>query len=188
MILLLDNYDSFSFILKDYLQQCYEEVVVRENNDDFDEIISLNFTKVVLSPGPKNPESSGCLMKMVAHCAQHKIPTLGVCLGQQAIGQYFGGTLAKAIKPMHGKLSTISHFNHSLFHKIPNTFQVCRYHSLVIQNIDNTPLRALAITKEQEVMSLAHQELPIWGVQFHPEAALTQYGIQLIQNWLTYCK
>ena len=187
MILLLDNYDSFTFILKDYLMQCDQEVIVKENTDDFEEIVSLNFSHIVLSPGPKTPKLSGCLMKVVAHCAKNKVPTLGVCLGHQAIGEFFGGKLDKAIKPMHGKVSSIKHYGHPLFENIPPVFEVCRYHSLVISEIDADVLQCIAISPEQEIMALAHTTLPLWGVQFHPEAILTQYGLPLIKNWILNC-
>jgi anthranilate synthase/aminodeoxychorismate synthase-like glutamine amidotransferase len=187
MILLLDNYDSFTFILKDYLQQCNQEVIVKENTDSLEEIISMDFSHVVLSPGPKTPQQSGCLMKVVEHCAVNNIPTLGVCLGHQAIGEYFGGTLKRSIKPMHGKVSPIKHLNHPLFEHIPATFNVCRYHSLIISDIDDTNLKCIATSREQEIMALAHVTLPLWGVQFHPEAILTQYGLPLLKNWLLHC-
>ncbi len=188
MILLLDNYDSFSFILKDYLQQCNEEVVVKENSDDLSEILALRFSKVVLSPGPKTPKQSGCLMSLVAYCAEQEVPTLGVCLGHQAIAEYFGGVLEKAIVPMHGKVSSISHSGHPLFEAIPSPFNVCRYHSLIIKNIENPLLQTIALSKELEIMALAHQKLPLWGVQFHPEAIYTEYGLLLLKNWLIHCK
>jgi len=184
MILLLDNYDSFSFILRDYLMQCGEQVILKENNDAFEEITALNFSKVLLSPGPKKPGQSGCLMNIVEYCVKHSIPTLGVCLGHQAIAEYFGGHLDYAIKPMHGKISTIRHFRDPIFQNIPDEFQACRYHSLVIKKIDNTPLNIIALSTENEIMALAHQSLPMWGVQFHPEAFLTQYGLLMIKNWL----
>ncbi len=187
MILLLDNYDSFTFIIKDYLEQCGQEVIVRENNGDFAEITALDFSSIVLSPGPKIPVLSGGLMPMVEHAAVNKIPTLGVCLGHQAIGEYFGGKLIKALRPMHGKVSTVRHSSHLLFENIPREFEACRYHSLVISALDATPLNSIAHSNENEVMALAHQWLPIWGVQFHPEAILTQYGIPLIKNWLLHC-
>ncbi len=187
MILLLDNYDSFTFILKDYLQQCNEEVIVKENTDSMEELLSLNFSKVLLSPGPKTPKQSGILMPLVDYCASHHIPTLGVCLGHQAIGEYFGGTLEKALRPMHGMVSKITHTEHPLFKNIPSLFEVCRYHSLIIKNIDNNELATIASSHEEEIMALAHQKLPLWGVQFHPEAIYTEHGLQLLKNWLTYC-
>ena len=187
MILLLDNYDSFSFILKDYLEQCNEQDIIKENNDDFNEIIALKFTKVLLSPGPKTPSSSGCLMQMVAHCALNEIPTLGVCLGHQAIGEYFGASLQKATIPRHGKVSQIIHNNHLLFKDIAQTFNVCRYHSLIIDKTIYSSIQIIASTYQKEIMALAHPSLPLWGVQFHPESILTEHGLQLIKNWLKYC-
>lgn len=188
MTLLLDNYDSFSFLLKDYLERIGETVVVYENNDDFAEIIQQPFTRVLLSPGPRTPKQSGCLMDMVAYCATYKIPTLGVCLGHQAIGEYFGAELVHALRPSHGKTSTITHTQHPLFHGLPTTYTVCRYHSLVLQHPEGTPLQVIAQTTSHEIMAVSHASLPMWGVQFHPEAVLTEFGLQLLGNWLHYCK
>jgi anthranilate synthase/aminodeoxychorismate synthase-like glutamine amidotransferase len=187
VILLLDNFDSFSFILGDYLRQCGQEVIVRESSGSFDEIISLPFSRVVLSPGPKTPAQSGCLMQMVDLCASRKIPTLGVCLGHQAIGENFGATLGKAIKPMHGKTSVITHNEHLLFTEIPATFQVGRYHSLILTEVDEAIIEITARSEENEIMGISHRLLPLWGVQFHPEAISTPCGLQLLRNWLHYC-
>lgn len=174
-------------MLKDYLQQCNEEVVVVENSDTLSSIIKHNFSKVLLSPGPKTPSKSGCLMQVVSHCALHKIPTLGVCLGHQAIGEYFGAQLIKSKVPMHGKISSIRHVNHPLFTDIPSPYEVCRYHSLAIEVTPASDLEVIAESQSNEVMAIAHHALPIWGVQFHPESIQTQFGKQLIQNWLKYC-
>ncbi len=187
MILLLDNYDSFTFILKDYLLQCGEEVIVKENTDNFDDIVSLSFTHIVLSPGPKTPKQSGCLVQLVEHAAENKIPTLGVCLGHQAIGEFFGARLKKGLKPMHGKVSTISHTKHLLFNGVPTEFEVCRYNSLIISDIKDSNLKSIASSIDGEIMALAHDYLPLWAVQFHPEAILTQFGSVIIRNWLKYC-
>lgn len=188
MTLLLDNYDSFSFLLKDYLERLGETVMVYENNDDFSTIIQQPFSRVILSPGPKTPRQSGCLMQMVEYCSTFKIPTLGVCLGHQAIGEYFGAELVHALRPAHGKTSLIAHTQHPLFHALPATFTVCRYHSLVLQHPEETPLQVIAQTPAHEIMAIAHATLPIWGVQFHPEAVLTEFGSHMLHNWLHYCK
>lgn len=174
-------------MLKDYLQQCNEEVIVAENSDSLSNILKLNFSKVLLSPGPKTPHKSGCLMQMVNHCAINRIPTLGVCLGHQAIGEYFGAQLIKSKVPMHGKISSISHVNHPLFTDIPSPYEVCRYHSLAIEVAPESDLEVIAESQYNEVMAIAHHTLPLWGVQFHPESIQTQFGKQLIQNWLKYC-
>jgi anthranilate synthase/aminodeoxychorismate synthase-like glutamine amidotransferase len=188
VILLLDNYDSFSFILKDYLQQCGEEVVVFENNDSIEKILEEPFKRVVFSPGPKTPRESGNLMNLIEHCDRENIPSLGVCLGHQAIGEFYGARLEKALKPMHGKVCTIRHEHHPLFSGIPNHYEICRYHSLVINALENTPLEIIAESADHEVMAVAHRTKPLWGVQFHPEAILTSYGLTLLKNWLTYCR
>jgi anthranilate synthase component 2 len=117
----------------------------------------------------------------------YKIPTLGVCLGHQAIGEFFGGKLGKGLRPMHGKVSAISHFEHPLFNDIPKEFEVCRYNSLIISDIEDTNLKSIAVSSDGEIMALAHNSLPLWAVQFHPEAILTQYGRVIINNWLKYC-
>lgn len=174
-------------MLKDYLQQCNEKVVVVENTDSLSEIIKLNFSRVLLSPGPKTPHKSGCLMDMVHYCASHKIPTLGVCLGHQAIGEYFGAKLIKSEVPMHGKISSINHSTHALFKDIPSPYEVCRYHSLTLEVMPANPIKTIASTLNKEVMAIEHETLPMWGVQFHPESIQTQFGKLLLQNWLNFC-
>lgn len=174
-------------MLKDYLQQCNEDVIVVENSDTLPSILKHNFSKVLLSPGPKTPAKSGCLMQVVNHCAMHKIPTLGVCLGHQAIGEYFGAQLINSKVPMHGKISAITHVNHPLFTDIPSPYEVCRYHSLAIEVAPLSDLEVIAKSATNEVMAIAHHSLPLWGVQFHPESIQTQFGKLLLQNWLLYC-
>jgi anthranilate synthase/aminodeoxychorismate synthase-like glutamine amidotransferase len=183
VVLLLDNYDSFTYNLYDYILQLGQQcTVVRNNEMSIEEIAALNFSSIVISPGPKTPKEAGITMQLIERFHQTR-PILGICLGHQAIGQFFGAQLVKAAKPMHGKTSTISHNNHWLFKGIPTPFEVMRYHSLVIE--ENLPkyLHLLAQNYDRELMVIAHENLPIIGIQFHPESVLTEHGLQLLQNW-----
>lgn len=185
MLLLLDNYDSFTYNLYDYFVQCGASVEVVRNDKLDLSIVNQRYSGIIISPGPGNPSSAGCTMEVLKLFHQSK-PIFGVCLGMQAIGEFFGAQLVKSKYPMHGKLSqiTIEH-SHPLFKNLKSPIAVCRYHSLVIQNLENTELIPLSYSEDRELMALAHRELPICGVQFHPEAILTQHGLQLIRNWLT---
>ncbi len=186
MVLLLDNYDSFTYNLRDYIQQCGKTCTVIRNDElSIAEIEKLNFSSVVISPGPKTPAEAGITMRFIAHFYVHK-PILGICLGHQALGEFFGATLTRAQKPMHGKTSAITHSNNYLFNALPNPMQVMRYHSLVLGNMPNSPLQVTATTAEGEVMAISHPALKIAGVQFHPESVLTPNGLQLMRNWFTY--
>lgn len=183
-ILLYDNFDSFSYLLVDYLSQCGASVTVVKNNQPLSNIL-LDipfFDGIVLSPGPSRPEDAGFLEPFLAQIVNIK-PILGVCLGHQAIGKLFGLTLEKAIKPMHGKQSLIATKTHQIFAKLPPQFNVCRYHSLVLKG-DSNELTTIALSEQNEIMALAHRVLPIVGVQFHPEAILTEFGLKIIQNWV----
>lgn len=183
MILLLDNYDSFTFNLYDYLRSSGEEVkVVRNDIIDLPGIFQLNPTGVVISPGPCTPKEAGNLMDVLPEIIKaHTV--LGVCLGYQAIGEIFGADLVEADKPVHGKLSAIRHSEHKMFSGVPNSFRVCRYHSLILENI-KFPLHVTAKTQDGVAMALAHDSLPVWGIQYHPEAILTEYGKVLLDNWV----
>lgn len=183
-ILLYDSYDSFTFNLKHYLEESGAEVrVVRNDACSLSELIEGEFDGVVFSPGPRIPSESGNLMEVLAHFEQH-LPILGVCLGHQAIGEHFGWELVKAQKPMHGKVSTIRVAQDELFTGCPESFEVCRYHSLLIQPKGETELIPLAWTSENEIMAVRHRDKPIWGVQYHPEAILTEHGHLVLRNWL----
>lgn len=184
MILLLDNYDSFTYNLVDYFNQLGVVVKVFRNDDDFDEITSHDYTAIVISPGPEVPEKAGQCMKVLEHYVE-KRPILGICLGHQAIGQYFGGELKKGIRPMHGKLTQIKLQQDPLFNKVPEKISVVQYNSLVVSKLPAS-IKVIAITGNDEIMALRHKDLPIWGLQFHPEAALTQYGLVILKNWLVY--
>ena len=184
MILLLDNYDSFTYNLVDYLAQCGAEcVVIRNDAMSLGEIQKQSFKAIIFSPGPKKPSDAGIMMQLLDYY-HNKKPILGICLGHQAMGEYFGGTLEKADYPMHGKTTVITHTGHPTFFDMPHSFEVMRYHSLIIRNIENTPLEAIASTATGEIMAMVHRELPLTGIQFHPESILTQHGKQILRNWL----
>jgi len=182
MILILDNFDSFTYNLVDYFNQLGVESKLFRNNHNFEELISLEYAGVVLSPGPERPEKAGCLMQVLAYYSG-KLPILGVCLGHQAIGQFFGAELIKAEKPMHGKISTIYCENAAIFEDIGRTCEVVRYHSLILKNIP-TCLQIIAQTDKNEVMAIQHKELSITGLQFHPEAWLSKEGLRMLRNWV----
>lgn len=181
MILLLDNFDSFTYNLVDYFQQLGIEVKVFRNNVDLSEINQYSYEGIVLSPGPETPNKAGNLLKVVEYY-QH-LPILGICLGHQAIAEFFGATIEKAQYPMHGKCSLITHKNEGIFKKIPSPVQVVRYHSLIVNKLPDCLLET-AWTNKQENMGIQHKELPIYGVQFHPESILSEFGIDLLKNWL----
>ncbi|MES2619100.1 MAG: aminodeoxychorismate/anthranilate synthase component II [Bacteroidota bacterium] len=185
MLLLLDNYDSFTYNLKDYFEQLGETVCVVKNDElSVAELQEINFTKLVLSPGPKTPETAGNMMAAIKAFHTSK-PILGVCLGHQALGQFFGATLVKSIKPMHGKISAIQNNQQGIYHQLPATINICRYHSLILKDMDKTPLISTAQTDEGECMSFIHPSLPITGIQYHPEAILTENGMTILRNWLS---
>ncbi len=186
-LLLLDNFDSFTYNLVDYLEQAGAYCQVLRNNVGLNEIRRFDYQGVVLSPGPGTPQQAGCMREVIAYYHQ-KLPMLGICLGHQALGEFFGARLVKATLPMHGKISSITHqagTPGSLFDQIPERINVVRYHSLVLREVEH-PLVCLAKTDTQEIMAFRHKYLPIWGVQFHPEAVLTQYGHQLLKNWVSF--
>lgn len=184
MILILDNFDSFTYNLLDYFEQIKTECRVYRNDTDPADIFRQNFKGIVLSPGPGIPHSSGCLMEVLHHYEKTH-PILGICLGHQAIGQYYGAALVKADKPMHGKISTITHGQDVPFEGLAEKLQVVRYHSLVLKNIPQA-LEVTARTEQNEVMAIRHKQLPIHGIQFHPEAILTEKGLQMLHNWARY--
>jgi anthranilate synthase component 2 len=186
MILLLDNFDSFTYNLADYIAQSGAETNIMRNNKSLDEIKRHDYQAVILSPGPQTPEKSGNLMAVIHYYVAH-LPVLGICLGHQALGVYFGARLVKAHQPMHGKISSITCSKDYLFKDIPRQMQVVRYHSLILEQLTE-PLEIIATTTKQEVMGLKHKYLPVRGVQFHPEAALTLHGLKMIENWLKFNK
>lgn len=185
MILLFDNYDSFTYNLLDLVKQLNAPVkVVRNDEFTLSEIISLRPTALLISPGPGRPEQSGILMELLKHY-HSKIPILGVCLGMQAIGLHFGAKLVHATQPMHGKTSRIEHTNHIMFKNVPLQTEMMRYHSLILKDLPNE-LEVTAFTNTGEIMGIAHKKLPIWAVQFHPESILSKDGPLIIGNWISH--
>ncbi len=142
---------------------------------------------IVISPGPQTPSKAGCLMALINEY-HNKIPILGICLGHQAIGEYFGMKLVKAPKPRHGKITSVRHGSDVIFNGIPLDFNVVQYNSLILEVPEVEELQIIASGNGDQVMAVRHKSLPIWGLQFHPEAALTEYGLQLLKNWLDYNK
>jgi para-aminobenzoate synthetase component 2 len=186
MILLLDNYDSFTYNLAQYLGQMGQELAVRRNDQiTLDEIEDLAPERIVISPGPCTPKEAGISIPLVEHFAG-KIPILGVCLGHQAIGAAFGGRVIRARKLMHGKTSEIHHDGKTVFRGLPQNFQATRYHSLIIErkSLPRT-LEISAETADGTIMGLRHRKLRVEGVQFHPESVLTGSGFRLLENFLS---
>jgi anthranilate synthase/aminodeoxychorismate synthase-like glutamine amidotransferase len=186
MLLVIDNYDSFTYNLVQYLGELGQEVrVVRNDEIAAADIAALGPSKIVISPGPCTPNEAGISLEVIRTYAG-KIPILGVCLGHQAIGQAFGGKIVRAARVMHGKTSKISHDGRGLFTGLPNPFEATRYHSLLIER-SSVPdcLEVTAQTADEEIMAVRHQSLPIEGVQFHPESFLTTSGKDLLRNFLT---
>jgi anthranilate synthase/aminodeoxychorismate synthase-like glutamine amidotransferase len=184
MWVLLDNYDSFTYILHHYLLQTGNECAVYRNNEiSLQQLIGLKPERLIISPGPETPLQAGICMDAIDHF-HARIPILGVCLGHQALGMYFGAQLINIPYPMHGKESAVTHTRHKLFQNIPNPFTAMRYHSLAVAEFENTGLQAIAHSEDDNIiMALAHDTLPCVGVQFHPESVGTAYGLQLLKNW-----
>ncbi len=185
MILLIDNYDSFTYNLYHYIIQAGEPEVLVKRNDQIsiDEIKKLNPRGIVLSPGPCTPNDAGICLQVIEKL-KGVFPIFGVCLGHQAIGQAFGGKVIKT-HPMHGKVSEIFHTNKNLFKNLPSPFKATRYHSLIIEK-ETCPknLQITAKTKDQIIMAIADEKLKIFGVQFHPESIASEFGHQIIRNFL----
>lgn len=187
-LLIIDNYDSFTYNLVQYLMELGEEVEVYRNDAiSLEEIARRRPAKVVISPGPCTPNEAGISVPLIKKFGG-KIPILGVCLGHQSIGQAFGGKIIRAGQVMHGKTSMIRHDGKKLFEKIPNPFEATRYHSLVIEK-DSLPqeLEVTAWTDDGEIMGVRHRTQLIEGIQFHPESILTREGKNILRNFLTLC-
>ena len=184
MILLIDNYDSFTYNLAQFLGQLGEKLEVRRNDQiTLDQIAAKKPQRIVISPGPGEPQNAGICVDVIRQFAG-KIPILGVCLGHQAIGYAFGGKVVRAPALMHGKTSRIHHDRKTIFRKLPQDFVATRYHSLIVQK-KGLP-RELEISAETDglIMGLRHRKLPLEGVQFHPESVLTEVGMQILRNFL----
>ncbi len=186
MILLLDNYDSFTYNLAQYLGQMGQELEIRRNDQiTLDEIAELAPERIVISPGPCTPKEAGVSVPLIQRFAG-KIPILGVCLGHQAIGAAFGGRVIRAPKVMHGKTSEIHHDNKTIFHGLDEPFTATRYHSLIVER-ESLPdvLEISAETDDGTIMGLRHRKMKVEGVQFHPESVLTGAGFKLLENFLS---
>jgi anthranilate synthase component 2 len=185
MLLMIDNYDSFTYNLVQYFGELGEDVkVVRNDEIDLAGIAALNPARIVISPGPCTPNEAGVSVPLI-HEFAGRIPLLGVCLGHQSIGQAFGGRIVHARQLMHGKTSPIHHKDQGVFRGLPNPFTATRYHSLVIER-ESLPdcLEITAWTDDGEIMGVRHKTLAVEGVQFHPESVLTEYGHELLANFL----
>lgn len=190
MLMMVDNYDSFTYNVVQYFGELNADVkVVRNDEVSVDEIDQQQPQYVVISPGPCTPNEAGISLQAVEHFSG-KVPLLGICLGHQSIGQAFGGQIVRACEVMHGKVSPVYHNNTGVFHGLPSPFNATRYHSLVIDK-ESLPecLEMTAWTQKEdgsidEIMGVKHRELPVEGVQFHPESILTEYGHQLLDNFL----
>ncbi len=184
MYILIDNYDSFTYILHHYLLQTGKDCVVYRNDEiTIDEMTALNPERIIISPGPETPIQAGITMKVIEEF-HARVPILGVCLGHQALGMFFGAELVHLPYPMHGKTSEVTHNSHPVYNNIPSPFTAMRYHSLAVQGFESTGLQAIAHTSDGTIMALAHQLYPCIGLQFHPESIGTEFGLQLLKNWV----
>ena len=190
MLLLIDNYDSFTYNLVHYLGELGAEVTVRRNDAvDVQTAMAMRPAGIVLSPGPCDPARAGVCLAMVAAAAEAKIPLLGVCLGHQTIGEAFGGKVTRHSEIVHGKMGAVRHEGASVFKGLPSPFQATRYHSLVVER-DTLPdaLKITATLEDGTIMGLCHRTLPIHGVQFHPESIASEHGHQMLQTFLDTVK
>ncbi|MCS7178146.1 MAG: aminodeoxychorismate/anthranilate synthase component II [Anaerolineae bacterium] len=184
MVVVIDNYDSFTYNLVQYLGELGAEVrVFRNDAITIEELEALSPSHIVISPGPGTPEDGGISNEVIRHFHQ-RVPILGVCLGHQCIGHVFGGIVGPAPRLMHGKTSVIYHTGSGLFASLPNPMTATRYHSLIIQEPLPPVLQRIAFTREGEIMAIQHREYPVFGVQFHPESILTPEGKILLKNFL----
>ena len=184
MILLIDNYDSFSYNLYQLIGSVYPDIRVIRNDDcTVDEIEAMQPAALILSPGPGRPEDAGICIPAIRYFAG-KLPILGVCLGHQVLGHCCGATVKKVERPMHGKVTEITNMGTGVFEGLPKKFKVTRYHSLIVKE-DSIPAdyHVDAVSEDGAVMGLSHKTLPLYGVQFHPEAVLTEYGHELLENF-----
>ena len=187
MLLLIDNYDSFTYNLVHYVGALGADVLVKRNDDiSVAEALALNPEHILLSPGPCDPDRAGICLELTKAAFENKIPLLGVCLGHQTLGQSFGGAVVRSDDIVHGKMGVIHHENHSIFKDIPTPFKATRYHSLIIKR-ETLPkeLEIIASLEDGTIMGLSHKNAPLYGVQFHPESIASEYGAVLLKNFLT---
>lgn len=186
MLLLIDNYDSFTYNLVHYFGELGKETVVKRNDEiDVQTAMGMGAEAIILSPGPCDPAQAGICLALTAAAAETKTPLVGVCLGHQTIGETFGGKIVASSEIMHGKMGTIKHTNRGLFKDLPDGFQATRYHSLTVER-DSLPdvLEITAETADGTIMGLSHKTLPIHGVQFHPESIASEHGHALLRNFI----
>ena len=190
MLVMIDNYDSFVYNLAAYFQELGQEIrVVRNDRVSVEDLAEMKKLEgLVISPGPGRPEDGGVSQEAVRHFTG-RIPILGVCLGHQIIGHAFGAGVVRGSRPMHGKVTRICHRGEGLFKGLPESYPVTRYHSLIVErSIVPGQLRVDALSEDGAVMALSHREYPLYGIQFHPEAVLTEYGHELLENFIRICR
>lgn len=190
MLLLIDNYDSFTYNLVHYLGELGTEIVVRRNDAiDVQEAMAMNPAGILLSPGPCDPDQAGICLALTQAAAEMKTPLMGVCLGHQTIGQAFGGTVVRCQEIVHGKMGTMHHTDQGVFKGLPTPFEATRYHSLIVER-ETLPdcLNVTAWLEDGTIMGLEHRDLPIQGVQFHPESIRSEHGHALLQNFVNMMK
>ena len=189
MIFVLDNYDSFTYNLVHLMGSLGAEMVVERNREtSVAAIMAMRPDGILLSPGPSRPENAGCMLDLI-HAAAGRIPMLGVCLGHQAIGHAFGAKVISAKRIMHGKLSTIHHDGKGVFQNVPQDFKAVRYHSLALEEATLPDcLEITARSEDGEIMGVRHKELPVEGIQYHPESIMTEAGRQQLMNFLNRCR
>ena len=189
MIFVLDNYDSFTYNLVHLMGSLGAEMVVERNREtSVAAIMAMRPDGILLSPGPSRPENAGCMLDLI-HAAAGRIPMLGVCLGHQAIGHAFGAKVVSAGRIMHGKLSTIHHDGQGVFQNVPQDFKAVRYHSLALEEATLPDcLEITARSEDGEIMGVRHKELPVEGIQYHPESIMTEAGRQQLMNFLNCCR
>jgi len=185
MILVIDNYDSFTYNLVQYLGELGQEVVVYRNDKiEPEKVGDLSPERIIISPGPGRPSDAGVSMEVI-RAYEAKIPILGVCLGHQCLGQVHGADIVRGDRIMHGKVSEVHHNGEGIFSGIPSPFSATRYHSLIIEPGSlKAPLSSAAWTEEKEIMAVRHEKYPVWGVQFHPESILTEHGKDILRNFI----
>ncbi|MBB6622213.1 anthranilate synthase component II [Clostridium gasigenes] len=189
MLLMIDNYDSFVFNLVRYIEELGEEVLIYRNDKiTIEEIEKLEIDGIIISPGPKSPNEAGLSLEIINRF-KGKIPILGICLGHQCIGQYFKGEIVRGIEPVHGKISYVSHNNKGIFENVKNPLRVTRYHSLIVKNEDiPKEIEITCKTENGVIMGIKHKEYEIYGVQFHPEAEMTEEGHKILNNFIQITK
>ena len=189
MLLMIDNYDSFVFNLVRYIEELGEEILIYRNDKiSIDEIKKLDIDGIIISPGPKSPKDSGISLDILHNFKGIK-PILGICLGHQCIGHYFNSKIIKGKEPVHGKISYIEHNEKNLFKEVKNPLRVTRYHSLIIDNENlNENIEVTAYTNDNVIMGIKHKNYPIFGVQFHPEAEMTEEGHKILKNFIDITK